>query len=199
MIQRLRDSTELGAGFAGLRMTAEEFFGLPDDGRWYELVDGIVFMSPSPTPRHQQVMLEIARQLANYLDLHPVGIVLAETDVQLGKGPTGGDLVYRPEVVVVAQDQLLDPDGPLRGAPLLAVEVVSPGTRAYDTRTKRLDYERCGVQEYWIVDPELGTLTFLVLRDGRFVEAHAVGDRFASTAVRGFVLELSSIRAKFKA
>ena len=65
-----------GARFRGLRMTADEFLQIPDDGYNYELIDGVVMMSPSPTPQHQRIAMEIAIQLGIYLRDHPVGAVL---------------------------------------------------------------------------------------------------------------------------
>ena len=86
----------------------------------------------------------------------------------------------------------------LIGPPDLAVEVISPDSRRYDTQTKRDDYERCGVREYWIVDPQQKLLTFLRNEAGRFVEVPPQGDSFASEAVEGFVLNLAEVRDSFK-
>ena len=72
-----------------------------------------------------------------------------------------------------------DPDH-LRGAPDLAVEIVSPQSRRYDSETKRADYERFGVLEYWLIDPQRGSFTFLRLASGRYAEVAAEGDLFRS-------------------
>ena len=100
----------------GLRMTAEEFFGRPDDGYRYELVEGVVVMSPSPRMRHQAVTMEIIRQINVFLTRHPIGQLLAETDMHLGRAK-GRDFVYRPEVLFMtaehwarAGDRLVAPD-----------------------------------------------------------------------------------------
>ena len=66
------------------------------------------------------------------------------------------------------------------------------------TRTKKDDYERCGVGEYWLIDPERKAMTFYRLRDRRFVRIPARGKSFASQAVPGFVLDLLRVRATFK-
>ncbi len=184
--------------YAGLRMSADEYFALPDDGFRYELVDGLVCMSPSPTPRHQVVATEIVGQIWAFLREKPVGRVYCELDVNLGKGPGGGDLVYRPDVIFIRAERLAKKKlDRVRIAPDLIVEVVSASSGAYDRRTKFGDYERLGVGEYWIIDPQQGTLTFHRLENGRYVEGKASRDHFASSAIPGFVLDLLRVRELF--
>lgn len=67
-----------------------------------------------------------------------------------------------------------------------------------DTRTKRADYERAGVREYWIVVPERKAITFLRHDGARFIEVEAAPDRFESQAIPGFVLDLPRLRAVFE-
>lgn len=184
--------------YCGLRMTADEFLQIPDDGYNYELIDGVVQMSPSPEPQHQSVAGEIFRQLANYLVEHPVGKAWPELDVCLGKGPDGGDLVYRPEVIFVRKERLSGKRKKMAIAPDLVVEVISQGSRRIDTKTKRKDYERFSVHEYWIMDPQREAMLFLRLEDGRFVEVPPKGDAFESEAVPGFVLDLNLVREQFE-
>src|SRR5262245_30489102 len=87
------------ARYNGLRMSAEQYFQLEDDGCRYELIDGVVCMSPSPIRVHPFVVAEIAAQLGAFLKKKPLGRVAVEVDVKLGTGPSGGDLVYRPDLV----------------------------------------------------------------------------------------------------
>ncbi len=187
-----------GSQYVGLRMSADEFLQIPDDGCFYELIDGVIVMSPSPTPKHQSAMVEIARQIANFLVDTPLGSVFAEVDVHLGEGPTGGDLVYRPEVIFVRKDRLRQMEDKIFGAPDLVVEVISKGSRRFDTETKKCDYERFGVKEYWLIDPARSAMTFYRIQEGRFVEAPVSGDFFASQAVPGFQLDLKRVRDTFK-
>lgn len=77
------------------------------------------------------------------------------------------------------------------------MEVLSPSTRQLDLVTRRADYARAGVHEYWLVDPDAGTMTFLRLRSDPFEEVPPQGDAFASLAVSGFVLDLSHVRRAF--
>ena len=184
------------AQYTGLRMTADEFLRLPEDGYSYELVQGVVVMSRSPTPRHQAVTMEIATQIAFHLRAHPGGHVLAETDVHLAS-VEGGDLVYRPELVFLSAEHWQRTGDRIVGAPDLVVEVVSRGSRRFDSETKKGDYERFGVLEYWLVDPERRTIAFFRLEGGRFEDIPTSDDRFTSRAVPGFVLDLTRVRALF--
>lgn len=186
------------AQFRGLRMAADAFLELPDDGYNYELIDGVVVMSPSPNPQHQRITMEIATQIALFLRNHAVGEVLPEIDVHIGQGPTGGDLVYKPELIFVRSERLPGMRDKIIGGPDLVVEVVSRGSRRMDSETKKNDYERFGVREYWLIDPERQAMTFWRLKEGRFVEVSGAGDTFASEAVAGFVLDLSRVRETFK-
>ena len=197
MIQSAVTERHLHPQYCGLRMTAEEFFSVPDDGRNYELIDGVVVMSPSPTPKHQRIMMEIAGQLFVFLRNHAVGEALPEIDVHLGQGPGGGDLVYKPEVIFVRAERMEGMEEKITGAPDLVVEVVSQGSRRMDTETKKTDYERFGVGEYWLIDPERKTMTFWRLTGGKFAEVNPKGDQFKSEAVPGFNLDLTPIRDRF--
>ncbi len=185
--------------YGGLRITTEEFQQLDDDGYRYELVDGVVTVTPSPTPQHQDALREILVQIDMYLRGHPEGKVFPELDVCLGEGVTGGDLVYRPEVIFIRRESLAQMRERVVGPPDLVVEVVSPGSRRYDLETKKDDYERFGVLEYWVIDPPKESMTFFRLQGGRFIEAPPEGDRFSSQAVRGFVLDLAAVRQTFRA
>ena len=195
-----RDVSWYDGQYNGVRMTADEFFDLPDDGYRYELVQGVVVMSPSPKPRHQLVATEILRQLANYLHARRIGRVLPDTDVHLGRDVAGKDFVYRPDILFILAERWRIENNRLVGPPDLAVEVVSPGSRRFDSQTKKEDYERFGLREYWLVDPERRSMTFYRRDDqGRFVEALIDGDVFRSEAVPGFELELRLVRDEFEA
>lgn len=192
------DKDEAGtAQFSGLRMEADAFLELPDDGYKYELLDGVVVMSPRPSPAHQSAGGEVYLQLAKYLADHPVGRVFYEVDVHLGAGPSGGDIVYAPDLIFVAADRVRSMQERIVGAPDLVMEVISRGSRRMDTTTKRADYERFGVKEYWIVDPQREAMTFLRLEQGKFVEVAATSGGLSSVAVPGFVLDVERVFKTF--
>ena len=175
--------------YAGLRMTADEFLELDGDGFRYELVNGVVGVSPSPALRHQRIAMEISRQLAPFLHDHAVGEIVPDVDVKFAE-----DLVYRPDLLFLAQDNPAMDEDPIRHLPDVVIEIISPSTRRYDYETKRGDYERFGVREYWIVDPEESSMTFLRLVDGKYVVVEPEGDAFRSAVIDGFALDLTALR-----
>lgn len=134
------------------KLTYEDFLLFPDDGRRHELIDGEHFVTPSPNTRHQQVSMRLTRVFILPLENHPVGqlfaapfdVVLSDVDV------VEPDLLFIPK----EQEDLLT-NRHVSGAPALVIEILSPVTRKTDERTKRRLYERGGVREYWVVDPEL--------------------------------------------
>ena len=154
-------------------------------------------MSPSPTPDHQDAATQISAQIVAFLNDHPVGKVFVELDVNLGQGPTGGDIVYRPDVVFIRTEKVARNRKRIDEPPDLAVEVISETSRRYDNETKKGDYERSGVSEYWVIDPKRGTMSFFRLRNGRYELIQPQGDKFTSEAVPGFVLDLARVRRTF--
>jgi Uma2 family endonuclease len=178
-------------GYAGLKMTAEEFLSLGETAEKYELVDGLVVMSPSATPNHNEVVLEIALQLRAYADQTRAIRVFPETDVRFA-----GQKVYCPDISVYRADRLPPKLERLDQPPDLIVEVLSPGTRAFDLITKRDDYERAGVQEYWIADPTTGDVRCWQRRPGsvRLLETPPEGDTLSSSAFPGLMLNLRPLR-----
>lgn len=182
------------AAYLGLRMTADEYFALGETRERYELVDGVVLMSPSPTPQHQNLIGLIYRLIAAYLDDNPIGQVFLELDVHLGTGPRGGDLVYRPDVMFLSREKAARVGDRVAETPDLIVEVVSPSSRRFDLETKKADYERAGVAEYWIIDPERDAMTFYRLESGRYGEIKPEADTLNSTVLEGFILDLRRVR-----
>ncbi len=197
MIRTIWTSDATEVCYHGLRMTAEEFMNLPECECKYELVDGVVFMSPSATPPHQRILTRIAHDIATYLDQNPIGEVYVEVDVNLG-ARHGRNVVYCPDVVYLRRERAEQSQERISGAPDLVVEVISFDSRQYDSITKKDDYERCGVTEYWLIDPLESKMTFYVRQGEKFAESAPDGDTFTSTAIPGFTLDLQRIRQLFK-
>lgn len=154
--------------------TPDDLADLPEDGRIHELLDGLIVVSPSPTWRHQEVVTKLLLVLAGALPAD-LRVVPAPLDVRTPEGSRP-----QPDLVVAVPpttDWLSDP-------PLLAVEVLSPSGRARDLVIKRDLYARAGIRSYWIVDPEVPSVTMLDLgADGAYyVAAEADGDSEAVAA-----------------
>ncbi len=140
--------------------TYNYYAALPDDGKRYEIVNGVLLMTPSPGKQHQEVSFEIASYLRIYVRQANLGrVYIAPFDVQLAPS-----MVVQPDVMVILQ-QNLDKVSSNRvlGAPDLVVEVVSPGTATYDRHAKQIAYAQAGVPEYWIADPSARTVEVLLL------------------------------------
>lgn len=176
-------------------MSAEEFYALGETQERYELIDGVVCMSPSPYPVHGTVIAEIAAQLVAFLKTHPIGRVFVEIDVYLGKSRRGGDLVYRPDLLVLRSEQVAANFKRIVEPPAVVVEVISESSRRQDREGKKGDYERFGVPEYWVIDPEAGTMSFFRLHQGRYVDVPPDGDTYRCEVLTGFELDLSALRA----
>ena len=170
-------------------MTAGEFLALGETGERYELIDGVVVMSPTPKPRHQEVLQLIQEQAGAWRRTSPGAMVLPDLTLKLAD-----DLVYEPDLAIYAPGVLKDlteyPDVP----PRLIIEILSPGTKSTDLFTKRDDYQRFGVAEYWVIDPD--TLKVRAWRRiGKdFVEQTVEGDTITATSIEGFALDLRELR-----
>lgn len=160
--------------------TADDLDSLPDDGNRYELVDGELLVTPSPTVRHQNVAGELFHLLRLAL---PAGMraLMAPMDVRFG-----AKRQVQPDVLVV-RDEGLDAVR-VESVPLLVVEVLSRGTRSRDQVTKRRVYEQAGVPSYWIVDPKKPSLAVLELVDGSYAEVARVAGPQAWTAAAPYAV-----------
>jgi Uma2 family endonuclease len=127
----------------------------PDEERW-ELIEGHAWaMSPAPTLWHQDLLGRLHTAFAIFLRGKPCRVFLAPFDVLLPSGDEKDDdevdTVVQPDLVVYCDKSKLNPKGG-RGAPDIAVEILSPSTSKKDQREKFDLYQKHGVREYWIVD-----------------------------------------------
>ena len=126
-----------------------EFLGLPESTEKTELVDGEVVVTPSPTFRHQSILLRLAATLKAWADTSsdPVTIGLAPLDVRLRPGR-----ILQPDLFVILARVAEDHEGPIDRIPDICVEIPSRD-RVYDRVTKRYLYAEAGVREFWLVEP----------------------------------------------
>jgi Uma2 family endonuclease len=129
-----------------------------------ELIDGELFVTPSPIPQHQRVVVKLAALLLRYEEAHGGRVYPAPLDVWF----TDRDVV-QPDVVFLTEEHLAKEEPKLiRSAPDLVVEVSSPSTRRLELTRKKDLYELHGVPEYWFVDLDAGRVEVYRLEDGRF-------------------------------
>ncbi len=173
-----------------------------DDGERWELIDGVPYnMSPAPRVRHQLILGELHRQVANWLLDKPCQLFLAPFDVRLPEADESDDLVetvVQPDLSVVCDKTKLD-DAGCRGAPDLIVEILSPSTAHKDLKVKFDRYERAGVREYWIVDPTGSTVQiYTVGMDGKYGRPEVFGavDRVSVGIFPELEIDLATVFAE---
>lgn len=160
-------------------LTVDDVWAIPDDGHRYELIEGVLIVTPAPGAAHQTCVLEVALLLRGAAA--PDDLVLVAPFDWVARPGT----LLQPDVLVARRaDVAATGNTRLERAPRLVVEVASPSTRMVDRGTKRLAYEAAGVPVYWLVDPEEPSLTVLRLVDGTYVEEATVrGDEgYVTTA-----------------
>lgn len=138
------------------KLTYDDFLSFPDDGLRHELIDGAHYVTPAPSIKHQRILRELLLALGAYFETTPIGEVFcAPADVVLSDHD-----VVEPDLLVVLSDQAdIITEKHVRGAPAIVVEILSPTTRRVDLQVKRDLYDRVGVLEYWLVDPDRDTMT----------------------------------------
>jgi Uma2 family endonuclease len=164
----------------GRPFTVDDLEVMPDDGHRYELIDGVLVVSPAPSLAHQEAAgtLYLLLRAACPPDLY---VVIAPFEWR-PSAETG----IQPDVLVARRADLLTVDGlkHLVKPPVLAVEAISPSSRRIDRLTKLSVYEDAGVPSYWLVDPDLKepSVTALELVNGRYREVAKVSGAQSWTA-----------------
>jgi Uma2 family endonuclease len=152
-----------------IKMTADQFLQLGEDppGVRLELVEGEIAVSPSPTPSHARVVMQLSTILNNHILEANLGEIFSDVDTILSRFT-----VRRPDLLYFssARSHLIGKKA-VQGAPDLAVEVLSPSSIEIDRNDKFSQYGSAGVAYYWIVDPEARTIEAWRLEGGRFVAA----------------------------
>ena len=178
-----------------VKLTYDDFLLFPDDGQRHELIDGEHYVTPSPNTKHQQVVGNLHFMIRSWLEKHPVGRVF-----------------FAPFDVVFSHVDIVEPDllylshacaaqaltaAHVRGVPNLVIEITSPSTRQRDERIKRRLYEREGVSEYWVVDPELEVVRVYRQYENVFARSLELsaeaGDTLTTALLPGLELRLADV------
>ena len=146
------------------RYTYEDYCTWDDGERW-ELIDGIAYaMAPAPPTSHQGVSRDILLQIGGFLRGKKCEVFGAPFDVRLNS-KTKNNTVVQPDLVVICDKSKIDNKG-CDGAPDMVVEILSPSSVSHDVFRKYALYQKAGVREYWIVDPDAKTVVTHILKDG---------------------------------
>jgi Uma2 family endonuclease len=172
-------------------MTYAEYCLLPDDRQRYQVIEGELIVSPSPNFKHQDTVWRLGKLLRTYAEAQNLGVVVgAPMDVILEP-----NTIVQPDLLFIRHENIGIIGDIIEGAPDLCVEVLSPSTGLNDRYVKSLVYARCGVQEYWIIDPVRETVAVFDLQDGAYaLHVEASGDAVVSSNVlAGFQIPAETI------
>jgi Uma2 family endonuclease len=171
------------------KITYDDLLKMPEDNRLREIIDGELIVSPSPSFHHQDIIGAFYRVISDYLDEHPVGRVgFAPLDTVLA-----ADQVPQPDLVYIGKQGGSVIERVVKGAPDLAVEVISETSRRRDEVRKREIYEQFGVTEYWLVDPEADKVTVYRLSDGRYDAGTIVRTLLTTPLLPGLEIDLARV------
>lgn len=172
----------------GRPFTVHDLEAMPDDGRRYELIDGMLLVTPAPGWSHQEMAGTLYRVL--HAACSPeLRVLLAPLAVR-----TALTTEVQPDVLVARYDDLTEANLPV--APVLAAEALSRSTQLNDRNTKKAHYERLGVASYWLLDPvQPGGLEVYELDEcGRYQLTAAVSGDEVFTARRPFPVQACPAR-----
>jgi Uma2 family endonuclease len=179
----------------GVKLTYDDFLQFPEDGKRHELIDGEHYVTPTPIRKHQAIATNLSALIWGYLQKHPIGRVIGSPlDVIFSDFD-----VVEPDVLYISSQRMseIETSPWIKGAPNLVVEIGSPSTRKRDETIKRRLYERFGVDEYWVIDPELDTIKVYRRANDRYQRTTELtlesGDVLTTPLLPGLDLRLAKI------
>ena len=143
-------------GTTTTKLSFEDFQKLQesaDNTVHYELDEGELLVTPSPTGWHNIVRYRLRRALTDFVQANSLGLVLDETDFRLDS-----ETVRKPDIAYLNKQRRSNIDvrrWPIEGAPSLAIEVISPSNLTQDTTKKIHQYKASGTEAVWLVYPDL--------------------------------------------
>ena len=176
-----------------VRYTYRDYINLPEsEEKRYELIDGELYMVPSPTPMHQDFLQNLYRVLDEFVRGKGLGkVYIAPLDVVLSE-----EDVLQPDILYISTNRegIITKQN-IRGAPDLVVEVLSPGTADRDRTLKRARYLKFGVREYWMVDPQSRTIEVLKAGQTEFesVRVYPEGTTATSPVLDGLQVSVGAV------
>ena len=173
-------------------LTVHDYRELPEGPPYYQLIEGDLHISPSPGLFHQDILMNIAVIIRNFLAKHPLGkVVAAPSDVRLT------DLnVYQPDLYFVSNGRRsIFSDHGVEDAPDLVIEILSSKTAKLDKGVTREIYARTGVNELWIVDPVLRQIQVYHLSDSADVPSGTFSGKqeFTSRLLPGLRIKVQRV------
>ena len=174
-------------------LTYKEYKTFPDnDGIRKEIIEGELFMTPAPSIKHQIVSQHLFVILYNYIKKNGFGkIFYAPCDIVFS------DInIVQPDLIFISKKNYeILTDLNIKGAPDLLIEILSPSTKENDRIFKKQIYEKFGVKEYWIVDPENESVEIWILKNHKYLLELKVGksQTIKSQILKGLKIDSSDI------
>jgi Uma2 family endonuclease len=189
----LREARMATAAAEKKRFTYQDYLKTPDD-KQYELIEGDLVMTPSPVPYHQWISKNIGYEVERFVrEKDPGKVFYAPCDVYLDD-----ENVLQPDILFISKERRsIIGEKNIQGAPDLVIEILSEATAYRDLVKKKKLYERFGVKEYWIVDPQEKTIEIYAHQGKDFVRIKTFSeiDTLESPFLAGLRIELSSVFA----
>ena len=182
------------------RYTYADYLTWPEEERW-EIIDGVPYMQAAPSWQHQLMSTELLRQFANYLQDKPCMVFAAPFDLRIPEKDEKDEErrnVLQPDIVVVCEKEGLKGTG-YHGVPVLVIEITSPATSRVDKVLKFNKYEKAGVREYWIAEPEGKFVSVFTLQaDKRYgrPETYTEEDKIKVSVFPDLVIDLAPVFAR---
>jgi len=171
-----------------IKLTREDLAAMPQDGKRYEIMEGELYVTPSPSLQHQRITAKLERMLARLLDDSGLGeVYFSPADVVFDE-----ENVVQPDIFFIRSQRLdIIHQNFVKGPPDLVVEVLSPGTKHRDLKIKSALYARFGVPIYWVVDPLAHWIEVYLLENHAFRSVGRFGenDTIELEGLPGFRLE----------
>lgn len=154
--------------------TVQDIRALPDEIR-VELIDGVIYDMTAPRLKHQRILLKLAIAFESCISdtESSCSVTIAPRDVRLFSDDRH---MYQPDILITC-DKSRDLEDYYDGAPELVVEILSPSTRRKDLLVKTLYYDKAGVKEYWIVDPDKKKVIVYFFEEDKMPESYGFDDR----------------------
>ena len=173
--------------YQGKKVTFDEYQKLKYDGFQYEIIEGVMKVTPAPFFKHQAILNELTIQLGNFLKQSRKGILTtAPRDVKLDE-----NLTYQPDILYISKERLaINKKSYVDGSPDFIIEILSKGTLRQDVGKKFNDYEKYGVKEYWIINPDsLEVSEFYYLVDDKYEQFEPENNILKSKVIEGFEVD----------
>jgi len=181
------------------RYTYADYLTYPEDENW-EIIDGVPYMQAAPSPIHQEILMELSKQIAVYLTgkackIYPAPFCVRLTQAGYEENEKDVKNIVEPDISIICDKSKIDDKG-CNGAPDMIIEIISPSSIKKDRFIKFNLYEKTGVKEYWIVEPDQKLVSvFLLEKNGRFSrpEMYTEEDSIKVSIFPDLIIDLSAV------